>query len=84
MRILLASGNPKKLVELRALLEPLGVLLCVPSDVGGLPEVIEDLPSFEGNAEKKARSAAAHTGMWSLADDSGLCVDHLDLSLIHI
>lgn len=78
MRILLASGNPKKLVELRALLEPLGAELCVPSDVGGLPEVIEDLPSFEGNAEKKAKSAAAHTGLWSLADDSGLCVDHLD------
>jgi XTP/dITP diphosphohydrolase len=77
-RILLASGNPKKLRELEAMLAPLGVELVAPSDVGGLPEVVEDQPSFEGNAEKKARSAALGSGLVALADDSGLAVDALD------
>ena len=53
-RILLASGNPKKVRELDALLAPLGICLARPEDVGGLPEVIEDQPDFKGNAAKKA------------------------------
>ena len=77
-RLLLASGNPKKLKELAALLGPLGVELARPADVGGLPEVIEDQPDFAGNAAKKARSAALAAGCWALADDSGLEVDALD------
>ncbi|MFT7671021.1 MAG: XTP/dITP diphosphohydrolase [Planctomycetota bacterium] len=77
-RILLASGNPKKLKELNALLSPLGIDLLQPEDVGGLPEVIEDLPDFKGNAAKKAISAALTANCWALADDSGLEVDHLD------
>lgn len=78
MRILLASGNPKKRVELEHLLGPLGVELVGPEDVGGLTEVVEDRPTFAGNAEKKAVAAAQQHGVWSLADDSGLCVDALD------
>ena len=78
MELLLASGNSKKLVELRDLLSPHDVKLLVPSDIGGLPEVVEDQPTFEGNAQKKAVSAAKHSGHWSLADDSGLEVDYLD------
>ena len=77
MRLLLASGNPKKLAELDRLLGPLGVELARPADVGGLPEVVEDRPDFAGNAAKKARSAALASGCWALADDSGLEVDHL-------
>jgi XTP/dITP diphosphohydrolase len=42
------------------------------------PDVDEDQPTFEGNAEKKARACAAASGLLSLADDSGLCVDALD------
>lgn len=75
--LLLASGNREKLGELERLLAPLGIELRSPADVGGLPEVEEDAPTFAGNAEKKARSAALATGLWALADDSGLCVDHL-------
>lgn len=78
MQLLLASGNRKKLVELRAMLEPMGLELLSPSDVGGLPEVVEDRDTFEGNAQKKAVSAAQHAGHWSLSDDSGLAVDFLD------
>ena len=77
-RLLLASGNPKKLKELAALLGPLGVELVTPAEVGGLEEVVEDRPDFAGNAAKKAVSAARAKGLWALADDSGLEVDHLD------
>lgn len=78
VQILLSTGNAKKLRELRAQLAGLPVELLVPADVGGLPEVIEDAPTFLGNARKKATSAARHAGRWSLADDSGLEVDALD------
>jgi XTP/dITP diphosphohydrolase len=78
VRILLASNNAKKLGELRTLCEPLGVEVVSPSDVGGVPEVDEDRPDFEGNAEKKACAGARATGLACLADDSGLCVDALD------
>ena len=77
-RILLASGNPKKLREFRALLAPSGIEIVDPSEVGGLADVVEDLPTFAGNAQKKARAAAANAGMVALADDSGLEVDALD------
>ncbi len=78
MNLLLASGNAKKASELLAMLEPFGLGVLRPEDVGGLPDVDEDQPTFEGNAAKKARSAAAASGQIALADDSGLCVDALD------
>lgn len=78
MKLLLASGNKKKIAELERMLTPLRVDLLTPADIGGLPEVEEDRPTFAGNAAKKALAAAAHSGHWALADDSGLCVDALD------
>lgn len=77
MDLLLASGNPKKLRELRAALEGSGIVVRVPAEVGGLRDVLEDAPSFAGNAAKKAGAAARASGMWALADDSGLEVDAL-------
>ena len=47
MELLLATGNAHKVAELRAMLEPLGVTVLTPSDVGGLPEVEEDGDTFE-------------------------------------
>ncbi|MHC4379560.1 MAG: non-canonical purine NTP pyrophosphatase [Planctomycetota bacterium] len=83
--ILLASGNAKKLAELRALCEDLPIRILGPADLPeGLPEVEEDQPDFVGNAGKKALSAARAAAdqlgeqVWALADDSGLCVDALD------
>ena len=76
--ILLASTNAHKLRELSDMLQPLGVEIASAATVEGLPEVEEDRDSFAGNAAKKALSAAEHTGLWSLADDSGLEVDALD------
>ncbi len=78
LRLLLASGNAKKLRELQLLLTDPRIELVTPSAVGGLPEVVEDRPDFRGNAAKKAVSAALHAHAWALADDSGLEVDALD------
>ena len=78
MRLLLASGNRKKRNELAALVEPLGLELVTPDELGGLPPVEEDRDTFAGNAAKKAVSAARASGLWSLADDSGLEVEALD------
>ena len=78
MKLLLASGNKKKLAELQRIVAPLGVEVVSPDDVGGLPEVEEDGDTFAANAAKKASSGARHSGLWTLADDSGLAVDALD------
>jgi len=77
MRILLASTNPKKLAEFRLLLAGRGLEVVSPSDVGGIPDVAEDQPTFRANAAKKAVAAARASGLWALADDSGLEVDAL-------
>jgi XTP/dITP diphosphohydrolase len=47
-------------------------------DVDGYVEPVEDQPTFEGNALLKARAGVAATGLPSIADDSGLCVDALN------
>jgi XTP/dITP diphosphohydrolase len=81
MKLVLASANKKKLRELERMLaelDALDVQIVLPSDIGGLGPVIEDLPTFRGNAAKKAIAAARASGMWALADDSGLEVDALD------
>ena len=52
-------------------------------EVAGLPDVVEDRESFEGNAVKKATELAAASGMLTLADDSGLEVDVLELLAPH-
>jgi XTP/dITP diphosphohydrolase len=77
VKLLFATGNRHKLRELSELVAPLGIEVCSPADVGGLPDVEEDRDTFAGNAEKKARAALAVTGLASLADDSGLEVDAL-------
>ncbi|WP_313405196.1 RdgB/HAM1 family non-canonical purine NTP pyrophosphatase [Aeromicrobium sp.] len=79
-RIVLASGNAKKLDELRRILEPLvpGVEVLGLKDVEPYDEPAETEPTFEGNALIKAREATRVTGLPALADDSGICVDALN------
>ena len=79
-QVFLASRNPKKLEELRRILadvipdvEVLGL-----DDVPPYDEPAETEPTFEGNALLKARAGVEATGLPSLADDSGLCVDALN------
>lgn len=80
LRVFLASRNPKKLLEMRRILldyvpdlQVLGL-----DDVRPYDEPAETEPTFAGNALLKARAAVAATGLPSLADDSGLCVDALN------
>lgn len=72
-RLVLASNNAKKLIELGALLTPLGVELIAQGALN-IPEAEEPFSTFVENALAKARHAARLSGMPALADDSGLCV----------
>ncbi len=80
MRLLIASGNAKKVVELRRLVEAAGLSLEVVGlgDVVAYEEPVEDGDTFEANALLKARAGAAATGLPTLADDSGIEVDVLN------
>jgi XTP/dITP diphosphohydrolase len=76
MRLVLASGNAGKVVELEQLLAGSGVQL-VPQTALGVSDAEETGLTFVENALIKARHAARVTGMPALADDSGICVDFL-------
>lgn len=75
MQIVLATHNAHKVEELRRILAPQLPGVEVLAYDG--PEPVEDGVSFAENALIKARAAAAHTGLPSIADDSGICVDIL-------
>jgi XTP/dITP diphosphohydrolase len=75
-RLVLASHNPGKLAEIRELLLPWDIHVVAAGELG-LPEPEETEPTFVGNARLKAQAAAAASGLPSLADDSGFCVDAL-------
>lgn len=75
MKLIFATTNVGKLAELKALVGDRIQVLSA-NDVGLAP-VDEDADSFAGNAVKKAESATRATGLWALADDSGLCVEAL-------
>lgn len=79
-RLLLATRNDKKLLELRRILaasDIRGMQVLGLADVPPFPEAPETAASFEGNALVKARAAVAATGLATVADDSGLEVDAL-------
>ena len=76
-KIVLASHNAGKLIEIRELLDPYGIDATSAGELG-LPEPAETETTFEGNARIKAHAAAKATGLPSLSDDSGLMVDALD------
>lgn len=76
-RVVLATRNEGKLVELRRLLEPFGIELVGLGDVAAYEPGLETEPDFAGNALAKARQAVHHTGLPAVADDSGLTVDAL-------
>jgi XTP/dITP diphosphohydrolase len=80
MQVLLASRNGKKLAEMERILAPLvpDVAVLGLDDVAAYAEPVEDQPTFEGNALLKARAGLAATGLPTLADDSGLCVEALN------
>ena len=76
MKLVLASNNAKKLAELQALFDGLGIELVRQGELG-VTEAEEPHITFIENALAKARHASAATGLPAIADDSGLCVDAL-------
>jgi XTP/dITP diphosphohydrolase len=77
-RLLLATGNKKKLGEMREILASFAVEVVAPADLGYSPDVVEDGDTFEANAIKKAEAGVKATGLWTLADDSGIEARALD------
>jgi XTP/dITP diphosphohydrolase len=76
-RLVLASHNKGKLVELADLLRPYQIEI-VSAGALGLPEPDETAPDFAGNARIKAVAAATTTGLPAFSDDSGFCVAALN------
>jgi XTP/dITP diphosphohydrolase len=75
--LVMATRNPGKIRELKALLRDSGVTLLSLADFPHLPEIPEEGATFEENAAAKAMAVARLTGQPALADDSGLRVDVL-------
>ena len=75
-KLVIASHNPGKVREIRALLAPYGIEPVSAADLD-LPEPEETGTTFIANAELKAMQAADLSGLPALSDDSGLCVDAL-------
>ena len=75
-KLVLASGNKKKLAELQNLLTPLNIEVVAQSEFD-VPEADETGTTFVENAIIKARNACKHTGLPAIADDSGIEIDAL-------
>ncbi|MEO8531099.1 MAG: non-canonical purine NTP pyrophosphatase, partial [Deltaproteobacteria bacterium] len=76
-RLVLATHNAGKKVELDALLAPLGISVQSAGELG-LIEPEETETTFAGNARIKAHFAAKASGLPALSDDSGIIIDALD------
>ena len=75
--LVIATGNPGKIKEIKELLAGFPVETKSLEDFGPIPEVVEDGETFEENAYKKASFTAKILGIPALADDSGLVVEAL-------
>ena len=73
MKFVIATHNRGKIVEFKRMLEPMGIEVVTAE----LSEPEETGTTFEENAFIKAEAACRETGLPAVADDSGLCVDHL-------
>ena len=78
MKLLIATRNKDKLIEIKEILKDLDLKIISAYDIPGMPDVIEDRETIEGNAIKKAEECAAFSGLYALADDTGLFVEALD------
>ena len=76
MKVFIATGNKKKIDEIKPLLKDFEVLSI--ADGINIPEVEENSDTFEGNSQKKALEIAKFLNMVTIADDSGLMVDALE------
>ena len=78
MKLIIASNNAHKLIEIKAILGDVFREILSMREAGITHETVEDGETFLENAEKKARDMAEISGCYALADDSGLCVDALN------
>ena len=78
MKIVIATRNQHKLTEFQRILGPMGYQAVSQEEVCPGVEVVEDGATFAANACKKAMEIYRRTGLPTVADDSGLCVDALD------
>lgn len=77
-RIVLATNNTHKVAEIRSILAGLPIELLTAADFANFPDPEENGRTLEENARIKAHAVHEATGLWSLADDSGLEIDALD------
>ena len=78
MKVVLASKNKHKLVEISKILEKLDIQLVLQSELGVDIDVEETGTTFEENSFQKANAVMQATGLPALADDSGIAVDALN------
>ena len=78
MKVVLASKNPHKLVEIRQITDKFGFDLILQSELGVDLDVEETGTTFEENSLLKAKAVMEATGLPAIADDSGICVDALN------
>ncbi len=77
-KFVLATHNPGKLAEMKAILSGLGVEVVSPAEAGVEVDVEETGTTFAENAMLKAKAVCAAVGLPAIADDSGLCVNALN------
>lgn len=78
MKLIIASNNAHKLVEIKSILGGAFDEIVTMREAGIDHETVEDGTTFMENAHKKAREIAEISGCAAIADDSGICVDALD------
>ncbi|MDO9577946.1 MAG: RdgB/HAM1 family non-canonical purine NTP pyrophosphatase [Candidatus Cloacimonadales bacterium] len=78
MKLLIATRNKDKIIEIKEILKDLDLEIVSACDIPDMPDVVEDHDTIKGNAIKKAEECAAFSGLFTLADDTGLFVDILD------
>ena len=78
MKLIIASNNKHKIFEIKKILGGKFSEILSLSEAGIDHETVEDGETFIENAVKKAREIAEISGCHALADDSGICIDHLD------
>ena len=78
MKVVLASKNPHKLVEIKQITDQFGFELILQSELGIDIDVEENGTTFEENSYIKAEAVMKASGLPALADDSGIAVDALN------
>lgn len=77
MKLIFATHNVGKIKEMQAILAGLDIEILSADEAGVHEDVVEDGQTFAENAAKKARFVNSRTGVWAVADDSGICIDAL-------